>query len=153
MRKSGLISAAVFCGLVLGGCATYDDDYYRSGYDSWGQPRYSGSYYSGGYYGWRDAPRWDGNHYRDRDRDRDHDRRDNRRRVEQRWNDDDRRDRQRAREERSRESRARNEEVRRHVERRVESRDAPTSRPRTGSRQEMRDRGERQRQHDFNNQN
>lgn len=147
MKKAGLISAAVFCGLMVGGCATYDDDYYSRGYDSWGQPRYGGTYYSGGYYGWGGAPRWDGGHYRD------HDRRDNRRRTEQRWNDDDRRDRERARDERRREGNARVEAARRHIERNADSGYDVTSRPRTGSRQEMRDRAERQRQHDYNNQN
>jgi hypothetical protein len=155
MKKSGLISAALMCGLVLGGCATYDDDYYRSGYDSWGQPHYGGAYYSGGYYGWRDGSRWDGDrrHYRDRDRDYERRRDNDRHRGEQRWNDDDRRDRQRAREERSRESRARNEEARRHIERGSQAGDAGTSRPRTGSRQEMRIRAQRQQQHDMNSQN
>jgi len=84
----GLITGAAL--ILLGGCASYDDDYYGRGYSSGGayyggsyyDPDYYGSqYYGSRYYGRTYVPYggyggYGGGHYRDRhdgDRTRDHD--------------------------------------------------------------------------------
>jgi hypothetical protein len=79
----GLITGAALA--LLGGCASYDDDYYGRGYSS-GGVYYGGSYYDPDYYGTRYYGRtyvpygayggYGGGHYRyrhDGDRYRDHD--------------------------------------------------------------------------------
>jgi len=79
---SGLIGGAALA--LLGGCASYDDDYYGRGYSS-GGVYYGGSYYDPDYYGYY-GPRYYGHAYipyggygggyryrHDSDRYRDHD--------------------------------------------------------------------------------